>query len=398
MSDTVSPTMTTIGTHLMAATSGRMGQATDLLETLVNLDTGSHSLTTLGEASLWIEGQLRGLGFAVDRHESPTAGPTLIGRMSGRGRHRLLFLAHYDTVYEPGEPGRRPFRVEAGHAYGPGVADMKGGIVTLWEALRALRGQQWDDFATLTVIHNADEEVGSLTSRALIEEEGRKADLCLVHEPGRPNGAVVTARKGVGWYTLTVHGKSAHAGTSPQDGTSAVVALAHKILAIHALNDYTRGLTFNAIVTDGGTRANVVPDRAAAEIDFRLPTEALGREAVAQLEAIARHEHVAGTRATLSGGVNRPPFEPGPRSQALFALARDAAAALGFALNATTTGGGSDGNFISPLDVPVLDGLGAVGGAYHSPDEYLELASLPQRAALTALVVWEACRRAEFLR
>ncbi|MDQ7839490.1 MAG: M20 family metallopeptidase [bacterium] len=379
--------------RLAAATARRTEDALRLLEILVNMDTGSRSLDGLSTAGNWIQEQLEGLGLLVERHEHADAGPTLVGRRSGSGRLRLLFLAHYDTVFDPGEPARRPFRVEAGRAYGPGVADMKGGIVTLWEALRVLNGEGWDNFATLTVIHNADEEVGSLASRGIIEAEGRNCDLCLVHEPGRLDGSVVTARKGVGRYVLTVHGRAAHAGVNPQDGASAVVALARKILEIHALNDPARGVSANTIVTAGGTRSNVVPDLAAAEIDLRLPTVALGAEAIARLEEITQAQHLPGTHATLSGEVNRPPFEAGPGSLALFELAREAAAVLGFPLTAATTGGGSDGNFIAPLGVPVLDGMGAVGGGYHGPDEYLELATLPRRAALTALLVWEVCRR-----
>lgn len=382
-----------VAARLAAATTRRTQDAERLLEVLVNMDTGSHFLDGLASAGDWIQEQLVSLGLSVERHEHDGAGPTLVGRRTGTGRLRLLFLGHYDTVFDPGEPSRRPFRVEAGRAYGPGVADMKGGIVTLWEALRALTEEGWDNFATLTVVYNADEEVGSKASRQIIEDEGRNCDLCLVHEPGRLDGSVVTARKGVGRYMLTVHGRAAHAGVNPQDGASAVVALGHKILEIHALNDSAGGVSANTIVTLGGTRSNVVPDLAEAEIDLRLPTAALGGEAIARLEEIARTVHLPGTHATLSGEINRPAFEAAPSSLALFALAREAAATLGFPLTATKTGGGSDGNFIAPLGVPVLDGMGAVGGGFHGPDEYLDLATLPQRAALTALLVWEACRR-----
>ncbi len=384
--------------RLKTATFSRITEATALLQTLVNLDTSSRAHAALGRAGEWIEGQLQALGFDVERHETTGAGPVLVGHLSGRGRHRVLFLAHYDTVFEPGEPERRPFRISGSRAYGPGVADMKGGVITLWEALRALQSLGWDGFGSLTVVHNADEEIGSHASRAVIEEAGRAADVCLVLEPGRADGSVVTARKGVARFTLTVLGKAAHAGVAPQEGASAVAALAPKLVAIHALNDYPRGLTLNAIVTHGGARSNIVPERAEAEIDVRIPTPALGDEVIARLEAIVHAEHLPGTRATLAGEVNRPPFAPGRGGAALFDVARKAAAALGLSLKGTTTGGGSDGNFVAALGVPVLDGLGAVGGGYHSPDEYLELDTLPQRAALVALLTWEACGREAFLR
>lgn len=391
-------TAAAVAPRALSVARERLRQATGLLEHLVNLDTGTRSLDTLPEAGRWLEGNLREIGLNVERHESAGLGPTLVGRADGRGRTRLLFLAHYDTVFEPGEPRRRPFRSDGRRAYGPGVADMKGGVITLWEALRTLRTMGWDDFKTVTVVHNADEEVGSLSSRAIIEAEARRADLCLVHEPGRPDGSVVTARKGVGRFVLRVRGKAAHAGTHPRDGASAMVALAHKIVAIHALNDFERGLTFNSIVTQGGTRSNIVPEEATAEIDMRLPTAALGDEAIARLRAIAGQEHLPGTVAVLDGGVNRPPMEATPGTPTLLAIAAEVAATLGLPLKATSTGGGSDGNFVTPLGVPVLDGLGAVGGAYHSSDEWLELESIPQRAALTALLVWEACRRGDFVR
>jgi glutamate carboxypeptidase len=387
----------TQASQLLAAMSARARDATAALETFVNLDTASGAVPALTQGSRWVGAQLEALGFVVERRESAEYGPTLIGRLAGRGRHRVLLLAHYDTVFEPGEVARRPFRAEGGRAYGPGVADMKGGGVVLWEALRALRASGWDRFRSLTVVHNPDEEIGSPSSRQLIESEARSADFCLVHEPGRPKGEVVTARKGFARFTMTVRGKAAHAGSAPQDGASAVVALARKIIALHALNDYTGGLTVNTIVTRGGTKANVVPDEAVAEIDVRLPTMAGAQEAIGRIEAIARAEDVPGTRAALDGGLNRPPFET--RSSArLLALAREAATALGFSLPEISSGGVSDGNFVAALGVPVLDGLGACGAGYHSADEFLLLDTIPQRAALTALLLQSACEQEDLLR
>ena len=204
--------------QMLAATTSRAREATTLLETLVNLDTASRVPAGLLAASPWLETQMKEVGFKIERHESAEFGPTLIGRLTGRGDHRVLVLAHYDTVFEAGEVKRRPYRRDGGRAYGPGVADMKGGVVVIWEALRALRAAGWDQFKTLTLIHNPDEEIGSPSSRALIEREGRAADFCLVHEPGRPKGEVVVARKGFARFTLVVHGKAAHAGSAPQDG------------------------------------------------------------------------------------------------------------------------------------------------------------------------------------
>ncbi|MDR7417433.1 MAG: M20 family metallopeptidase [Armatimonadota bacterium] len=389
---------TVMATNLLRDLTTHLPAAIGRLERLVNLDTSSYAVPALTEASRWIEPQLAALGFRVERHESATTGPVLVGRASGRGRHRVLLLAHYDTVFEPGEPSRRPFRSEGPRAYGPGVADMKGGIVTLWEALWGLQRMGWHGYGALTVIHNADEEISSIASRTLIEAEARDADFCLVLEPGRPHGEIVTARKGIAHFRLTVKGKAAHAGVAPQDGASAVVALARKILAAHALNDYATGLTLNTIVSKGGARSNVVPDEAVADIDVRIPTLVSGEEVIGRLRAIAEADDLPGTRGVLTGGIDRPPFEPTGKSVALLEIARDAARALGFTLRNVVTGGGSDGNFVAALGVPVLDGLGAVGGGYHSPDEYLEVETIPQRAALVAMTLVEACRRDDFLR
>jgi glutamate carboxypeptidase len=372
--------------RLLELTTRRLPEATALLATLVNLDTCSHAPAALAAAAGWIATQLREVGLRVEPRDA-ASGPTLIGRAEGRGGRRLLLLGHYDTVFEPGEPQRRPFRTDGDRAYGPGVADMKGGIVVLWEALRALRAIGWDEYGALTVIHNPDEEVGSLASRPHIEAAAREADVCLVLEPGRPDGAIVAARKGVARFVLAVHGKAAHAGVAPQDGASAVVALARKIVALHALNDPTGGVSVNVIVTRGGTRANVVPDLAEAAIDVRVPTLAAGEAVAARIRAIAAAQDLPGTRAELAGGAERPPFERTPAVETLVALAREEAARLGVELRATATGGGSDGNFVAALGVPVLDGLGAVGGAYHSPQEYLLLRTIPERAALLALLL-----------
>ncbi|HXF81567.1 MAG TPA: M20 family metallopeptidase [bacterium] len=369
---------------LLAATTRRLREATETLRTLVELDTSSHNPQGLTEAAVWVAAQLRSLGLAVERRDS--GAPIVLGRLRGTGRRRILLLGHFDTVFEPGEAARRPFRVEGTRAYGPGVADMKGGVVAIWEALRALAETDQQAFGVITVLHNADEEIGSPGSRAAIEAAARAADVCLVAEPGRPDGSVVTARKGIARYTLRVRGRAAHAGVNPEDGASAMVALAHKILALDALNDRQRGISVNTVVLEGGTRSNVIPERAVGEIDVRFFSAADGAAVLPAVERVAAAMHVPGTSAELEGGLNRPPMEAGA-SAGLFALAADAAAAMGLTLTGTATGGGSDGNFAAALGVPVLDGLGPVGGGFHSAAEYLDLATLPQRAALIAAVI-----------
>jgi glutamate carboxypeptidase len=384
--------------QLLSAANSRAPDATSLLERLVNFDTCSREPIALAGASRWIGDQLSTLGFGVERHTEDPFGPTLIGRKTGGGRHRILLLGHYDTVFQQGEPERRPFRIEGARAYGPGVADMKAGVVASWEAVRILNSVGWDNFESMTIIHNGDEEIASISSRQWIENAARSADLCVVFEPGRIDGSIVTERKGVGRFVLTVHGRAAHAGVAPQEGASAVVSLAHKILLLDALNDRSLGLTVNGVVLEGGTRSNIVPDRAVAEVDFRIPAGINPEVLLAKIEAIVKEEHVPGTRAVLSGGIHRPPFGHMPKGQALVELAREAAATLGLPFKTTTSGGGSDGNFASALGVPVLDGMGAMGTGFHTTEEYVEIATLPQRAALAALTMWLTCQREEFLR
>jgi glutamate carboxypeptidase len=384
--------------RFLAEASNRLADATKLLEHLVNLDTCSRAPTVLATASEWIADQLRELGFDVEQHTAASYGPTVVGRKSGGGRHRILLLGHYDTVFEPGEPARRPFRLEGARAFGPGVADMKAGVVVAWEALRVLNLFGWDNFKSITIIHNGDEEITSASSRSLIEGAARGSDVCIVFEPGRPDGSIISERKGVGRFTLTIHGKAAHAGAAPHEGASAVVSLAHKILALNALNDPDRGLTVNSVVLEGGTRSNIVPDRAVAEVDIRIPALINGDAIVAMIEKIVHEEHVPGTRAVLLGGIHRPPFAASPAGPALVALAREAAAVLGLRFGTLSSGGGSDGNFASALGVPVLDGMGAIGRGYHTTDESIEVATVPERAALAALTMWKACQREVFLR
>ena len=213
-----------IGERFLTAAGGRIGEATELLGILVNLDTCSRETVALDRASRWIEDQLRTLDFDVERAVSGSFGPTLIGRKSGRGKLRILLLGHYDTVFEPGEPTRRPFKIEGTRAYGPGVADMKGGVITLWEAVRCLKDIGWDNAKSITVIHNADEEITSSSSRQSIEATARVAYLCLVFEPGRPDGSIVIGRKSLAWAsrdppTSLVLRTAARHGSAPGSST-----------------------------------------------------------------------------------------------------------------------------------------------------------------------------------
>jgi glutamate carboxypeptidase len=290
----------------------------------------------------------------------------------------LLLLGHVDTVWEVGTLADMPFRVENGRAYGPGAYDMKAGLVVLVEAIRQAR----DGRRAVRVFLTGDEETGSLTGRPLIEEAARDVAAAFVLEPPTQRGNLKTARKGLARYRLVVHGHAAHAGTHPEDGASAVEELAHQILALKSLGDPRNGITVNVGVVRGGVRENVVADHAEAWIDVRV-THA---DDVPRIEAAmaALEPTNPGTRLELEGGFTRPPLERSPESARLFEQARKHGEKLGLDLHESASGGGSDGNLVGALGVPVLDGLGAEGGGAHARDEHVLLDSIPVRASLLA--------------
>lgn len=325
------------------------------------------------------------VGAGQEVHSQPERGDhyTLSwGPAAGSGQ--ILLVGHFDTVWPLGEAQQRPFAVSDGRATGPGVYDMKSGLVIGLFALRALAHFGLLPERRLVLLLNSDEEIGSPTSRALIEAEARRSDYCLVLEPSR-GGPLTVWRKGVGRFVLEVTGVASHSGVDPEKGVSAIEELARQIQRIHALSDLERGTTLNVGLIEGGTRVNVVAARARAEIDLRVKTVAEADRLVPQL--LNLEPALPGTSIAVRGGLNRPPFEETPAGLALFERARSIAARLGFDLDRTGSGGGSDGNFTAALGVPTLDGLGAVGGGAHALSEHILVDSLPQRAALLAELI-----------
>ncbi|MFO7246406.1 MAG: M20 family metallopeptidase [Thermaerobacter sp.] len=294
-----------------------------------------------------------------------------------------LILCHYDTVWGPGDAARRPFRIEGDRAFGPGVFDMKAGLVQGIFAVRALVETEREACRPVWMLITSDEEVGSRTSRTLIEDLAQQCAYVLVLEPAvGPTGLLKTWRKGVGVFRLTVRGRAAHAGADHAEGVSAVEELAHQILRLQAMTDHSRGTTVNVGVVRGGTRSNVVPDSAEAEIDLRVMTRAEGERMTAAIRGLK--PVLQGTTLRVDGGMNRPPMERTPAIAAMFAVARRLGAEIGLDLGETGTGGGSDGNLTAALGVPTLDGLGAVGHGAHSLDEYILVHQVPLRTALVA--------------
>jgi glutamate carboxypeptidase len=297
----------------------------------------------------------------------------------GQDAPGILVLSHLDTVHPLGFIERLPFRIEGDSAFGPGIYDMKGGAYLAYHAFRQLCAAAERSPLGVTQLYVSDEEIGSPTSRALIEAEGRKAKYVLVTEPARDGGKVVTGRKGVARFEVFIKGVPAHSGTRPQDGRSAIRELGNVIQTLEAMNDPKRGVTVNVGVVRGGTRSNVVAEEAYAEVDMRVPTIADSDELVPKILNLT--SRTDGVSVKVTGGLNRPPYEKGNAGAALFEHARTLATELGIDLVDTATGGGSDGNFTAP-HTATLDGLGVDGQGAHTHYEQLYISSIEPRARL----------------
>jgi glutamate carboxypeptidase len=295
---------------------------------------------------------------------------------------QLLVLGHYDTVYASGTLARMPFRVEGGKAFGPGAFDMKAGIVQALFALETLQQVPAPLKKRVVFLWTSDEEIGSESSQSLIESEAGRSDAVFVLEPSfGPKGLLKTARKGVGEAELLVHGRASHAGLAPQEGVNAIHELALQLAKIQKWNDPRRGITVNANLIEGGTRTNVVAERARTVLDLRAlhaPDIKLLEKRLKSLRPVLR-----GAKLEVHGGFNRQPLER-KVSSALFSRAKSLAAQMGLTLGECTAGGGSDGNLTAALGVPTLDGLGAVGDGAHSAHEHVIVSAMPERSALLA--------------
>ncbi len=301
-----------------------------------------------------------------------------------RGAKPLMLLGHMDTVWETGTLAEMPYQVKEGRAYGPGILDMKSGIVCgLW-AVQALAALKVTPLRPVRFFLNADEEVSSIAFRDELLAEARRAHAVLVLEPAAAYGALKTSRKGVGEFQVTVRGRSAHAGICPSGGVNAISELARQILRIENLSRPKRGLTLNVDVVQGGTRSNVIPELAVARVDVRVPT-ALDREKIEKQMRDLSPIHPQ-AQLEITGGVNRPPLER-KMATALFRQARHLGRQMGLEMKEAATGGGSDGNFTAALGIPTLDGLGGTGDGAHARHEHVVISELPQRAALLAALM-----------
>jgi glutamate carboxypeptidase len=348
------------------------------LEQLVQVESPSDQKREVDKCGRFAQKLFRErIGATVQIYPQPVAGDHL--RFSiGEADRQILILGHLDTVWEI---GRLAYRVAEGRAFGPGIFDMKGGIVQALWALRALLELRISLPCKVVFLLTSDEESGSQTSRQLIENQARESSVVLVVEPPvAGTDALKTARKGVGRFVVRITGKAAHAGNNPQEGVSAVEEMAHQILRLHAMNDYSVGTTVNAGMARGGKRLNVVAEEAEIQVDLRVSSMAEGERLSLAIRALV--PVLAGATISVQGGLARPPMERNAGTVQLFHLAAECARSLGFALTEATVGGGSDGNFTAALGIPTLDGLGAVGRGIHAEDEQIVIDQLPLRAAL----------------
>jgi len=297
----------------------------------------------------------------------------------GQDAPGILVLSHLDTVHPLGFIERLPFRIEGDSAFGPGIYDMKGGAYLAYHAFRQICARSEHSPLGITQLYVSDEEIGSPTSRALIEAEGRKAKYVLVTEPARDGGKIVTGRKGVARFEIFIKGVPSHAGTRPEDGRSAIRELGNVIQTLEAMNDIKRGVTVNVGVVRGGTKPNVIAEEAYAEVDMRVPTIADADELVPKI--LNLKSRTEGVTVKVVGELNRPPYEKGNAGAALYEHAKTLAAEIGFDLVDTATGGGSDGNFTAP-PTATLDGLGVDGKGAHTHYEQMYISSIEPRARL----------------
>jgi glutamate carboxypeptidase len=373
-----------MSSDFLAWCAAERGWIRETIEALVRLESPTTSKAAVDRCGDELSARLAALGATVRRINGGTRGDHIVAEFPGDERHVML-LGHFDTVWPVGQLEAMPLREEDGRLHGPGIFDMKAGIGVAMLAMRALAAHQDVPRPRVTIVLTTDEEMGSGTSRALLESIARECQAVLVLEPSLPGGAAKTSRKGCGEYELVVHGVAAHAGVDPSRGASAIHELARQILAVEKLQDPDRGITVNVGLISGGSRTNVVAERAEAAIDLRVQTMA---DAVIVDEKLrGLRPTLPGTRLEVTGSVGRPPLERTAQVAALFALAQQAARELGQDLSEGATGGGSDGNFTAAIGVPTLDGLGPRGDGAHALHEHIQLDDLYWRAALVATVL-----------
>lgn len=357
---------------------------TSLLKRLVETESPSHDKAALDRVGAIVAEEARKLGAQVEILQSQATGNHILSKW-GSGENGILLLGHMDTVFPLGTLARMPFREEGEKLFGPGTMDMKAGIVISLAAIEQARQQGLK--RPVTLLCTSDEEIGSHTSRSHIERLAKESALVLVMEPAMPDGSIKTWRKGVGEFRVKVKGRAAHAGGDHEKGRNAIEELAHQVIAIQKLTDYSKQTTLNVGVIQGGTVTNVVPEEAHIEVDIRVMQPGEWERAEAAVKNLK--PMLDGTSLEVSGELNRPPMPFDERMKATFEKAKSIAASIGMNITAGGTGGASDGNFVAPLGIPLLDGMGAIGDGAHSEREFIYAASMEQKARLIASLLRE---------
>ncbi|WP_263380825.1 M20 family metallopeptidase [Granulicella paludicola] len=370
--------------ELERVVEGNAGRLKARLRELVEVESPSEDKAAVDRANALVESWVGDLGGKVKRHRQKAFGDVLEIRFgpARSKKARVLLLGHLDTVWPMGTLAKMPWREAEGKIFGPGVLDMKVGVVMALEAIAAVQALGMD--RPVTLLLNSDEEVGSPVSRAITERVAKECAAVFVMEPAQ-GLAYKTARKGVGHFELKVEGVGSHAGVDFERGHSAVLEMAGLVQRVSAMTDLKRGLTVNVGVVHGGTRSNVVASECSAEVDVRIVKASDAARVEKMFYALKTADKAC--RLTVSGGINRPPMERKAGTIALFKQARKLAAEMGFVLDEAATGGGSDGNFTAALGVATLDGMGAVGAGAHAAHEHIVAAHVVERTALLAGMV-----------
>ncbi|MFL5625431.1 MAG: M20 family metallopeptidase [Ktedonobacteraceae bacterium] len=384
--------MHTYSQHYLPKLQAYQPELLQRLALLVNIDSGTGQVQGINQIMAYLEQWLTTMGFTVTLHEAEALGYNLVARMQGTGSLRLLLVGHVDTVYGPGSALTQPFQIRDDLAYGPGVIDMKSGVLMGIYGLLTLLESGFDAFGELIIVFNNDEEVGSIGSAPLLQALALQADVGLVLEGSRSPEIITHARKGADKYTLEVFGIPAHSGAEPHKGRSAVIELAHKMIAIHNLNTLFPGVTFNVTRISSSELFNIVPDFARCFISVRSYTEQGLNTAAEALEKIAAGCSIPDTSARLLRTRGRRPYEENAEILRLVEMAKLEGHALGLTMKHERKGGLSDANLLMEVGLPTLDSLGPAGGGMHDlKREYLHLDSIPQRGALLAGLIQQLC-------
>jgi len=376
--------------ELLAQAKAEQPAYLETVKQLVAVDTGTGQQAGLSTVSQMLVERLKALGAEVSsRPATPSAGDNIVGTLKGQGSKDFLLMVHYDTVFAEGTAAERPFRIDDSRAYGPGVADAKGGVAMILHALELLRDQQFDDYGTITVLFNPDEEMGSKGSKAIIAELARQHDYVFSYEPP-DRDAVTTATNGINAVMLEVEGKSSHAGSAPEDGRNAVMELAHQLTQLRDLGDADKGTTVNWTLIDGGEKRNIIPDQATAEADMRYSDLSETERVLADGRRIIENRLIDDTRVELRIDKGRPPLADNPGSRRLAETAQRLYGEIDQDIEPIAMRFGTDAGYayVPDSDKPaVLETMGVVGAGLHSEDEYLELASIAPRLYLTTAMI-----------